>query len=105
MAEFIIPIKSEELKAEILEAFAANFANNDGLTPEELALKHISNFIRHQLNEKRTKVTIETARASIVKEVSILPEPTVEQEIIDEVPVKKRKKKVVEPVVEEVPSE
>lgn len=87
--QFIIPIKSEEIKQEILESFAANFANNEGLEPEDLAIKHISNFIRSQLNEKREKLVVEVAKSAFVREANIFPEAAADEIIVDDVPVKK----------------
>lgn len=68
MAQIVIPIRDQDLKDEIGLAYAATFANPDGLTNQELIVKHVSNDIRRILNDYREKIAIEQAKAGVVKE-------------------------------------
>lgn len=71
MAQFVIPIRDEDLKDEIEAAFAAKFANPDELSGEQLVVKHVANYIRGLLNDVRLAQAREAAEQSASVEDSL----------------------------------
>jgi hypothetical protein len=71
MAQIILDIRDDALKAEIEDAFEASYANPDGLTKEELTKRHLENLALSVLNEYREKVAVEAAKDAVVKETSL----------------------------------
>ena len=67
MAQFIIPIKDDSLKAEIEQAFLNSFANPDSLSGEDLVLLHVSNYIRSALNGARVQAAVTQAQEAVQK--------------------------------------
>jgi len=71
MADLTIPLRDQDLKDEIADAFLANYANPESLTGEQLVVKHVQNFLRQVLNDQREKEAVDTAKAAITKESSL----------------------------------
>lgn len=67
MAQFVIPIRDEDLKDEIEAAFSSKFANPDELSGENLVIKHVANYIRGVLNDVR----LEQARQAAEQGASV----------------------------------
>lgn len=74
MAQYVIPIRNEDLKDEIDACFDAKFSDATGtpLTPEEKVILHVSNYIRGVLNEYRAEQARLAAEAAVEKEDSLL---------------------------------
>lgn len=53
MAQIVIPVKDNELKAEIVASFVSSYANPEGLSGKDLVIKHVSNFVAGVLNQHR----------------------------------------------------